>query len=68
MKLPLRKKIKKRLPARAKERLQVPNHFTHTWRIDFKSDVLSSTRKFTRTEGGRFITTAFFSNFKKVYF
>lgn len=46
MKLPLRRKIKKRLPSRIKERLEVPNCFTHTWSIDFTSDALSSTRKF----------------------
>ena len=46
MKLPLQKKIKKRLPARVKEPLLVPPCFTHTWSIDFTSDALSSTRKF----------------------
>ena len=46
MTLPLRRKIKKRLPSRTKERLEVPNCFTHTWSIDFTSDTLSSTRKF----------------------
>lgn len=46
MKLPLRRKIKKRLPTRIKEPLVVPNYFTHTWSIDFTSDALSSTRKF----------------------
>lgn len=46
MKLPLRRKVKKRLPARIKESLQVPSSFTDTWSIDFTSDALSSTRKF----------------------
>jgi putative transposase len=46
MKLPLRRKVKKRLPTRVKETLEVPSHFTHTWSIDFTSDALSSTKKF----------------------
>ncbi len=46
MKLPLRRKVKKRLPARIKEALEVPSSFTQTWSIDFTSDALSSTRKF----------------------
>lgn len=46
MKLPLRRKVKKRLPLRVKEPLEVPDHFTNTWSIDFTSDALSSTRKF----------------------
>jgi putative transposase len=46
MKLPLRRKVKKRLPARVKIPLAVPSCFTHIWSIDFTSDALSSTRKF----------------------
>lgn len=46
MGLPLRRKVKKRLPVRVKEPLQVAPHFNHTWSIDFMSDATASGVKF----------------------
>lgn len=44
--LPLRRKTKKRLPARIQEPLDVPDQLNHSWSMDFVTDVLENKRRF----------------------
>ena len=44
--LSIKRKCKKRLPARVKEPLEAPNTFGVTWSMDFMTDVLSNQTKF----------------------